>query len=157
MEARVGIGERIRTARKRAGLSQEAVARRADMSVKGMGDIERGDIPDPHISSLRKIADALGVPVGELLGESVPLGARLAPRVARLEGLELGELRDRQRAAEERLPEVSRMVPFGSGSKAEVTDYAEYYDLVDEIFAIKTVLQRNHAEQSSVLIGTEDE
>ncbi len=63
------IGARIRAARRRVGLSQEEVARRAGMSLKGMGDIERGLIEDPHFSSLRKIADALGVPIGELLEE----------------------------------------------------------------------------------------
>ena len=73
MEAGVDIGERIRIARKRAGLSQEEVARRAGMSLKGMAYIERGHIEDPHYSSLAGIAGALGVSVGELLGESVPL------------------------------------------------------------------------------------
>ena len=65
------IGQKIRAARKRAGLSQEEVARRAGMSLKGMAYIERGHIEDPHISSVRSIADALGVPAGELLGEPV--------------------------------------------------------------------------------------
>ena len=69
------IGSRIRSARKVAGLTQEELARRADMSLKGMGDIERGAIPDPHYSSLSKIAAALGVSVGELLEEpALPLG-----------------------------------------------------------------------------------
>jgi len=39
------------------------------MSLKGMGDIERGDIEDPHYSSLSKIAEGLGVPVSQLLEE----------------------------------------------------------------------------------------
>jgi transcriptional regulator with XRE-family HTH domain len=69
----VDIGSRIRTARKAAGLSQEELARRAQMSLKGMGDIERGDIGDPHISSLRNIAGALGLPISELLEEERPL------------------------------------------------------------------------------------
>lgn len=64
------IGGRIRTTRKSVGLSQEELARRAGMSLKGMGDIERGDIADPHYSSLKKIADGLGVPVGELVEDS---------------------------------------------------------------------------------------
>ncbi len=69
----MSIGDRIRTARKAAGLSQEELARRAGMSLKGMGDIERGLIPDPHYSSLSKIANGLGVPIGELLEEERPL------------------------------------------------------------------------------------
>ncbi len=70
----MSIGKRIRTARKAAGLSQEELARRAGMSLKGMGDIERGDIADPHYSSLSKIAGGLGVSVGELLEEPVTAG-----------------------------------------------------------------------------------
>jgi transcriptional regulator with XRE-family HTH domain len=68
----VNIGDRIRIARKAAGLSQEEVARRAGLSLKGMGEIERGDIEDPHISSLTRIARALGVSVGTLLKEEEP-------------------------------------------------------------------------------------
>jgi transcriptional regulator with XRE-family HTH domain len=41
------------------------------LSLKGMGEIERGDIEDPHISSLAKIARALGVPVAALIKEEV--------------------------------------------------------------------------------------
>ena len=63
------FGSRIRAARRAAGLSQEELARRADMSLKGMGDIERGVIPDPHFSSLSKIANGLGISIGELLEE----------------------------------------------------------------------------------------
>ena len=63
------FGSRIRAARRAAGLSQEELARRAGMSLKGMGDIERGDIEDPHYSSLSKIADGLGMSIGALLEE----------------------------------------------------------------------------------------
>ncbi len=66
------IGDRIRTMRKAVGLSQEEVARRAGLSLKGMAYIERGRIEDPHISSLRGIAHALGMPVEELVREEEP-------------------------------------------------------------------------------------
>jgi len=73
------FGSRIRAARRAAGLSQEELARRAGMSLKGMGDIERGDIEDPHYSSLAKIAAGLGVPIGELLEETAsPKAAALS-------------------------------------------------------------------------------
>jgi transcriptional regulator with XRE-family HTH domain len=65
----VDIGDRMRTARKAAGLTQEEVARKTDMSLRAVGDIERGLVPDPHISSLRQIARALGVPVELLIKE----------------------------------------------------------------------------------------
>ena len=95
VEAHVDIGERIRIARKRAGLSQEEVARRAGMSLKGMAYIERGHIEDPHYSSLAGIAEALGVSVGELVGEPVPLDE--TPQIVewlRENGLEWGATDD---------------------------------------------------------------
>ena len=83
----MNIGDRIRAARKAAQLSQEEVARRAGLSLKGMGEIERGDIEDPHVSSLTKIARALGVSVEALLKEEepVPAGKAEAPEAGRAE------------------------------------------------------------------------
>jgi transcriptional regulator with XRE-family HTH domain len=68
----VNIGDRIRTARKAAGMTQEAVARRTDLSLQAVGDIERGIVRDPHISSLRQIARALGIPVTQMLEDPAP-------------------------------------------------------------------------------------
>ncbi len=76
------LGKRIRAARKSAGLSQEALARRAELSLNSMGSLERGEALDPHISTLSGIADALGVPVSELLGESALAGKGEASREA---------------------------------------------------------------------------
>ena len=73
------IGSRIRAARKAAGLSQEELARRADLSLNGFADIERGHIKDPHYSTLVSLADALGVSVSELMGEAADSGKVLAP------------------------------------------------------------------------------
>ena len=71
----VNIGDRIRAARKAAGMTQEAVARRTDLSLQAVGDIERGIVRDPHISSLRQIAYALGVPVEMLVKEEMAVPA----------------------------------------------------------------------------------
>ena len=69
------IGRRIRAARKDAGLSQEALARRADISLNVVGKIETSVIKDPHYSTLLAVAEALDMSVGELLQEEpVPLG-----------------------------------------------------------------------------------
>jgi len=71
----VDIGSRIRAARRAAGLTQEEVARRAGLTLKAVGEMERGDVRDPHISSLGAIARALEVPVEDLVKEelAVPL------------------------------------------------------------------------------------
>jgi transcriptional regulator with XRE-family HTH domain len=73
------LGSRIRTKRKEAGLSQEALARRAGMSLNGFTDIERGVATNPHYSTLKKIANALGMTPERLIAEPVDSGkARVA-------------------------------------------------------------------------------
>ena len=70
----VDIGERIRSLRTARGVSQEEVARRTGIGLKSYGDLERGRTKDPHYSTLRGVARALGVRVEELLQEpAVPL------------------------------------------------------------------------------------
>jgi transcriptional regulator with XRE-family HTH domain len=63
------LAGRIKRARKRAGLTQEGVARRAEISLNGYTDLERGIARNPHISTLRSIAGVLKVPVGDLVDE----------------------------------------------------------------------------------------
>jgi transcriptional regulator with XRE-family HTH domain len=71
----VDLGSRVRDRRKALDLSQEALARRADVSLNLINRVERGETRDPHYSTLVSIAGALGVSVGELLEETpVPLG-----------------------------------------------------------------------------------
>jgi transcriptional regulator with XRE-family HTH domain len=71
----VSIGARIKAARTAAGMTQMDVARGTDLSLQAVGDIERGIVRDPHISSLRQIADALGVPVEMLVKEEMAVPA----------------------------------------------------------------------------------
>ena len=61
------IADRIRAAREATGRTQEDVARASGLTLKAYGQIERGAIQDPHISSLTKIGRALDVPISELL------------------------------------------------------------------------------------------
>ena len=63
------LSNRLRSLRKERGLSQEAVARRADIGLRAYGDLERGRASDPHYSTLEGIALALGTTVAELVGE----------------------------------------------------------------------------------------
>jgi transcriptional regulator with XRE-family HTH domain len=60
---------RIRTLREERGQTQEEVARRAGLTLKHIGDIERGRIKDPHYSTLSGIARALDTTVADLMGE----------------------------------------------------------------------------------------
>ncbi len=67
------IGDRIRAARKAAGLSQEGAAKRTKITLKAYGQLERGEVKDPHLSTLAQIADAVGVPIEALIRESPPV------------------------------------------------------------------------------------
>jgi transcriptional regulator with XRE-family HTH domain len=67
VEVVMAIGDNIRAARKRAGLSQEALARRADMSLNAISMLERGERADPHYSTLAAIADGLSISVEKLV------------------------------------------------------------------------------------------
>jgi transcriptional regulator with XRE-family HTH domain len=58
----------LRTIREAAGLSREKLARQADISTVTIENIERG--LGCRVDTARKLADALGVSVEELMGNS---------------------------------------------------------------------------------------
>ena len=60
------VGETIRTYRKRASLTQEKLAERADLHHNFIGEVERGNM-EISLGSLLKIAKALGVHGRDLL------------------------------------------------------------------------------------------
>jgi XRE family transcriptional regulator, regulator of sulfur utilization len=60
------VGETIRSYRKRAGLTQEKLAERADLHHNFIGEVERGNM-EVSLGSLLKIAKALGIRVRELV------------------------------------------------------------------------------------------
>ena len=65
------LGTALREARHRRGMSQQALADRAELSRNFVAQIERGE-STPTVSTLARIAMALATTVGELLGEEVP-------------------------------------------------------------------------------------
>jgi class 3 adenylate cyclase/transcriptional regulator with XRE-family HTH domain/tetratricopeptide (TPR) repeat protein len=56
---RGSFGERLRRYRISAGLTQEALADRAGLSVRGIADLERGARRFPHFHTMRRLAEAL--------------------------------------------------------------------------------------------------
>ena len=56
------LGPLLRRSRRQAGLTQEELAESAGVSVRSLSDIERGAQQRPHVSTLRRLADALGLP-----------------------------------------------------------------------------------------------
>lgn len=75
------LGKRVRDERKALNLSQEALARRADVSLNLINRVERGETRDPHYSTLVSLANALSMSVSELIGEEqVEAGKVLTPQ-----------------------------------------------------------------------------
>ncbi len=68
MPAVVYIGEKLKEIRTRRFLTQEELAARAGVSPATIVRVERNQA-EPHISTMRKLAEALDVDPTELLGE----------------------------------------------------------------------------------------
>ena len=62
----VALGRHIRLARESKGSLQKDLAQAAGLPVRTIGRIERGEV-DVRLSTLAKIAVALGVPLKELM------------------------------------------------------------------------------------------
>lgn len=60
------IGERIKAARKKAGLTQKQLGEKMGISYQAVAQWEN-DLRNPKIETLRAIANALGVPVSDLI------------------------------------------------------------------------------------------
>ncbi|MFF8997261.1 ATP-binding protein [Streptomyces achromogenes] len=77
------FGQRLRRLRARAGLSQEALAHTAQVSVRALADMERGRTRGPQRRTVQALAEALGLDDDEAAGleESAALG-RPRPRAA---------------------------------------------------------------------------
>ena len=62
------LAENIKRIRKKKGLTQEKLARLADISNNTLVKIEMGMAKEPTITTVRKIADALNISIDELVG-----------------------------------------------------------------------------------------
>jgi len=64
------LSQNIRKLRLKKGLSQEKLARLADISTVTLVKIESGVAKEPTITTVTKIADALGISIDELVGRT---------------------------------------------------------------------------------------
>lgn len=69
----VGLGKQLQTARKKAGLTQQELCHRAELSYSTLAKIERGAIKAPSIFTIQAIAAALGISLNELMGDLAPV------------------------------------------------------------------------------------
>lgn len=60
-------GAMVHRLRLERGVTQEALAFRANITIASLSRIERGAVADPKVSTLRKIAKALNMSMAELL------------------------------------------------------------------------------------------
>lgn len=71
-----GLGSRLQAARLRAGMTQQMLCQKADLSYSTLTKIERGAIKSPSIFTIQNIAAALDVSLDELLGGKTPARAK---------------------------------------------------------------------------------
>lgn len=67
-----GLGRRLQAVRVQAGLTQQALCHKANLSYSTLTKIERGAIKAPSIFTIQNIAIALGIGLDELMGGAVP-------------------------------------------------------------------------------------
>lgn len=66
------LGHRLQVKRQLAGMTQQDLCQKADLSYSTLAKIERGAIKSPSIFTIRKIAQAIGVSVDNLLDLGSP-------------------------------------------------------------------------------------
>ncbi len=93
------IGDRIKEARKKQGLTQEQLAERLDVSVEFVGQIERG-LKLPSMNVFIKLIEALNVSADYLLRDSVSTGQLFGDNAI---GRKIEKLTPKQRIALEAL------------------------------------------------------
>ncbi len=61
------IGDNIKKYRNKLGISQDILSKRANLAFHTIAKIEAGSTLNPHIETVKKIADALGVSLDDLM------------------------------------------------------------------------------------------
>lgn len=69
-EQEIALGKRIQMARQKAGLTQQQLCAKADLSYSTLAKVERGAIKAPSIFTIENIADVIGITLDELVGRS---------------------------------------------------------------------------------------
>ena len=61
------IGDNIKKYRNNLGISQDRLSKKANLAFHTIAKIEAGSTPNPTIDTVKKIADALGVSLDDLM------------------------------------------------------------------------------------------
>ena len=118
------FGARLRRLRVAAALSQEELAERAGLSARGISDLERGARRAPYLTTVRLLADALGLDADERAalvhaarGKSAASPASIASAAAVPFPMPLTPLIGRER----QLGEVTALLGCGNGRLVTIT------------------------------------
>ncbi len=65
--SKTNLARKVKQLREKLGLSQEKLARLADVSNNTVINIEAGKQDNPTIDTLKKVAKVLGIPVEDLI------------------------------------------------------------------------------------------
>jgi transcriptional regulator with XRE-family HTH domain len=63
------VSKNIRRIRQEKGMSQDRLSKKADLALNTIVKVETGENPNPTVETLKKIAKALDIPVGDLFKE----------------------------------------------------------------------------------------
>ena len=70
------VGPKLKQLREARGLTQSRLAREAGVSLGIVRQLEQGTVASPTVRIALALADALGVSIGDLVGERRPAGCR---------------------------------------------------------------------------------
>jgi putative hydrolase of the HAD superfamily len=65
-----GLGKHLQAARQAAGLTQQELCQKADISYSTLAKIERGAIKAPSVFTIRRLAEVLGLSLDTIMGSS---------------------------------------------------------------------------------------
>jgi len=68
MSSRMSIADNIKKYRKKKGLSQDKLAKLADVTHTTLVKLESGANDNPTVRTLNRLADSLGVSIDEIVG-----------------------------------------------------------------------------------------
>ncbi|NCT54941.1 helix-turn-helix transcriptional regulator [Candidatus Falkowbacteria bacterium] len=66
-KGKTAIADNIKKYRNKLGISQDVLSKRSNLAFHTIAKIEAGSTPDPRIETVKKIADALGVSLDDLM------------------------------------------------------------------------------------------
>lgn len=100
-----GLSRRVRAARARRGMTRRSLAEDAEVSERYLAQLESGTA-NPSVAVLRRIADAMAVPLVDLVAEEGEDPVELGLAVAALRRLPPEQLTEARRFLESTFPEI---------------------------------------------------